>query len=397
MLLALDGAHGGDRSLVMQDFDEIKRSIALEQAKDNWRNTKPMFRLLLGVGIQAMGQLTGISILSYYLPYVLTNYVGIAGSAARLLGAVNAITYLGSTFFGLFFIDRWGRRRLMIYGAAGQCCSWLLITVFLKAFGGAALYSLHERQLAGAAVFFFFLFNCFFGAGWHGISWLYPTEINSTRYRLPGMSFGVATNRLINFAIVFVTPLGITNLGANFYIIWTVLNALMIPIIWLFYPETAGRSLESINSMFESHSTVWAFSEKDMISRKPEEIWITMDRNSIFDDARYANIAQRPRFGASIISISPKSSRTNMTPKISKPRLVSASTDISSVRSRAPQTPERTLQRSASVSPAGVGGIGLAITTSELTLASGPLPRSRTPTPPSADHAACRGFTCLHP
>ena len=66
-----------------------------------------------------------------------------------------------------------------------------------------------------------------------------------------------------------MTPLGIARLGSQFYIIWTVLNGLMWPILYLFYPETAGRSLEDIDAMFEAHPTVWVFRNKSMTTRKP--------------------------------------------------------------------------------------------------------------------------------
>jgi len=269
VMIALDSTRARSLSWVRRDFEEIKQSIALEQSSDVKRNTKPLFRLILGVGVQAMQQLTGINIICYYLPYVLTQSVGLEGSTARLLAAVNAMTYLGSTFIGLHFIEKWGRRRLMMFGALGQCCCWLTITVLLGQASAADAYSSRQVQLGTAAVFFFFAFNCFFGAGWQGVSWLYPTEINSTRYRIAGMSYGVATNWLINFGVVFVTPLGIAKLGSQFYVIWTILNALMVAIIWMFYPETAGRSLEDIDRIFEAHPTVWVFMHPSLISRKP--------------------------------------------------------------------------------------------------------------------------------
>lgn len=270
-IVALEGGSTTSASTIAkEDFDEIKISIALEQSTDVKRQTMPWFRLILGIGAQAMQQLTAINIICYYLPYVLTESVGIAGALARLLAAVNAMSYLGCTFIGLYLIERWGRRRLMMFGAAGQCCCWLAITILLKFASSAAIFSIRQRQLGGAAVFFFFLFNCFFGIGWQGVSWLYPTEINSTQNRIAGMSYGVATNWLINFGVVFVTPVGIAKLGWHFYVIWTVLNALMVPLIWLFYPETAGRSLEDIDRMFEANPSVWVFTAKSMTSRKPQ-------------------------------------------------------------------------------------------------------------------------------
>ena len=156
----------------------------------------------------------------------------------------------------------------MMYGALGQCCCWLAITLLLHAASEVGVLSIRQRQLGSGAVLFFFLFNCFFGASWQGVSWLYPTEINSTKHRIVGMSCGVAVNWLINFGVVFVTPLGIARLGSHFYTIWTVLNGLMVPILYLFYPETAGRSLEDIDGMFEEHPTVWVFTRKSMTDRK---------------------------------------------------------------------------------------------------------------------------------
>jgi len=280
-MVALEG-HGATAAsgIVVADFEEIKKSIALEQNPTKSRNTKPTFRLILGVGAQAMQQLTGINIICYYLPYVLVESVGQEPSTARLVAAANALSYLGATFIGLYFIEKWGRRRLMMFGALGQCICWAIITIFLSAANDAAyivtaasssvekLHSPKEKAFGSASVAFFFLFNIFFGAGWQGVSWLYPTEINSTSERIRGMSFGVATNWLINFGVVFVTPLGIATLKAQFYVIWTVCNAIMIPVIYFFYPETAGRSLEDIDEMFAANPTIWVGFNKEMMSRK---------------------------------------------------------------------------------------------------------------------------------
>jgi hypothetical protein len=263
-MVALEGQ---ESAAVIRDFENIKRAIEHEQTLEAKAGTKPGFRLILGIGCQAMQQLTGINVISYYLPYVLTESVGLSGPTARLLAAVNSMTYLASTFIGLIFIEKWGRRNLMMWGATGQCCCWLTITVLLSYASETSPQK--AKSLGIAATLFFFIFNLFFGAGWQGVSWLYPTEINSTKYRITGMSYGVATNWFINFAVVFITPLGIAKLEAQFYVIWTVFNALMVIIVYVFYPETAGRSLEDIDTMFEHHPTIWAFSQPSMTTRKP--------------------------------------------------------------------------------------------------------------------------------
>ena len=295
IMVALEGNGATAQSeKVVEEFEAIKDSIAVEQSKGtNGRQIMPWFRVLLGVGCQAMQQLTGINIISYYLPVVLNKSVGLSAETSRLLSGVNATTYLLATFIGLIFIEKWGRRRLMMYGAAGQCVCWLLIATLLgagrmatiadragKPLVGNAIHSSltdsespAEKRLAEASVVFFFVFNIFFGAGWQGVSWLYPTEINTTQKRNTGMAFGVGMNWLINFGVVFGTPAGIEGLGYKYYIIWTVLNFAFVPIIYFFYPETSSRSLEVIDSMFEAHPTPLVYKHRWMTLRElsPED------------------------------------------------------------------------------------------------------------------------------
>lgn len=77
-------------------------------------------RLVLGMGTQAMQQLTGINVTSYYLPTVLIESVGQTENMARLLAACNSVSYLLFSLIGIPNVERWGRRKMMMYAAAGQ-------------------------------------------------------------------------------------------------------------------------------------------------------------------------------------------------------------------------------------------------------------------------------------
>jgi len=50
--------------------------------------------------------------------------------------------------------------------------------------------------------------------------------------------------RITNFAIVEITPIGIQSIGWKFWIVWTVLNAAFLPVIYFLYPETGKLSTE---------------------------------------------------------------------------------------------------------------------------------------------------------
>lgn len=101
---------------------------------------------------------------------------------------------------------------------------------------------------------------------------LYPTEINSQAMRTKGAALGTATNWIVNFMVVEITPPGIQSLGWKFYIIWTVFNGAFVPIVYFLYPETAGRTLEDLDEYYRTSPPLLVFRDKDaIISRRPEK------------------------------------------------------------------------------------------------------------------------------
>lgn len=66
--------------------------------------------------------------------------------------------------------------------------------------------------------------------------------------------------------VVEITPIGIQTLGWRFYIIWIVFNAAFLPIIYLFYPETADRSLEDMDRLFRENHDIFIYKYNDAIA-----------------------------------------------------------------------------------------------------------------------------------
>lgn len=58
------------------------------------------------------------------------------------------------------------------------------------------------------------------------------------------------TPQLFNFVVVMVTPIMTSNIGWATYLVFAIVNACFLPVVFLFYPETAGRSLEEIDIIF---------------------------------------------------------------------------------------------------------------------------------------------------
>ncbi|KAB8205809.1 general substrate transporter [Aspergillus parasiticus] len=242
------------------------RDILLRRKTDS-TDSKSLRRLILGAGTQFMQQFEGINIMSYYLPTVLMKFVGLSESMARLLTAVNSVTYLICTCCAVGLIERMGRRGLMMLSTAGQFFAFLIITILLR-YAEANAGTVEGQKFGSASIVFFFLFYIFFGLGMLEIPWLYPTELNSLQMRNKGAAVATATNWITNFVIVEITPIGIDSIGWKFWIVWTVFNAAFLPVIYFFYPETANRTLEDIDAYYRSNPSLIVIKDPDAISVK---------------------------------------------------------------------------------------------------------------------------------
>ena len=143
------------------------------------------------MGAQAMQQFSGINVTSYYLPTVLVQSIGFSNKVARLLAACHSVSYLCFSFIGIPSVERWGRRGMLMYAAAGQAFCYLIITILIR-YNELDGFP-HPNEVASALVAFFFLYYVFFGIGFQGVPWLYPTEINSIGMRTKASGLATGT------------------------------------------------------------------------------------------------------------------------------------------------------------------------------------------------------------
>lgn len=85
-------------------------------------------------------------------------------------------------------------------------------------------------------------------------SWIYGTEIWPQEIRAKGYSFTIFGWATGCGMTQFVIPILLDKLGWATYVFFGALNILAFPIIWLGYPEVAGRSLEEVSLLFTSDS-----------------------------------------------------------------------------------------------------------------------------------------------
>ncbi|KAI7158077.1 general substrate transporter [Hortaea werneckii] len=236
-------------SLVEGQLQEILDNVKAENLNetswsDTFHNKTPMrnlHRVVLGMGPYMMNQWSGINSITYYLTYTLQNYLGFERNLALILASVSFTQYAILSWPPYFYIDKIGRRWTIMLSSAG--CSVCMVIV------AACLLEPTDARSA-AAVAFMFLFTDAFTLGILPVSWSYSSEIQPLSTRNKATSVGVASHWLSNFVVVLVTPIGLDNIGTNYYWIWAGVNALFVPLVFFFGVETAGRSLEMVDQDF---------------------------------------------------------------------------------------------------------------------------------------------------
>ncbi|KAI0009565.1 sugar transporter family protein [Xylariaceae sp. FL0662B] len=255
-----------DSKEVRNEFIAIKDTV-IEMSKGSFADLFTMdkernfHRTLLAFVNQMFQQVSGINLITYYAPVIYHN-LGMGDFMARLLAAINGTEYFIASWPAVFLVERVGRRKLMLFGAAGQAGTMAILA-------GTNSQEDNPRAQVGAIVFLF-VFNTFFAIGWLGMTWLYPAEITSLRIRAPANALSTSSNWIFNFLVVMITPVAFNNIGYQTYIIFAVINAFMVPCVYFFFPETAYRSLEEMDSIFHKvHGNAGYFDVVGVARREP--------------------------------------------------------------------------------------------------------------------------------
>jgi sugar porter (SP) family MFS transporter len=235
-----DGADVDSEMDSIVELEDEERQAA--DANRGWSGLRQKWirpALILGCGVAIATQLSGIEMIIYYTPTILTDN-GFTTSAALRASVGLGLTYLIMMIVGLSIVDRVGRRRLtlvMIPGAA------LALAVL-----GALFVTGHDGRsdipfIVGCLLVFMF-FNA---GGLQLMGWLTGSEIYPLAVRGAGTSIQAATLWTTNL-IITLTLLTIINgigVGPTMWL-YAAFNVAAWIFVWRRMPELTGRSLEEI-------------------------------------------------------------------------------------------------------------------------------------------------------
>lgn len=158
---------------------------------------------------------------------------------------------VGFTIVGGLSVDRFGRRFLLLTGAAvmGIC-------EFLVAIIGVTI-SASNTAGQKALVAFVCIYIGGFGFSWGPVAWVVTGEIFPLHFRAKGVALAAASNWLWNFALGYATPYlvnsgpGNADLGPKVFFIWGACCTAAFLFVFLCVPETKGLSLEQVDLLIQ--------------------------------------------------------------------------------------------------------------------------------------------------
>ncbi|KAG2227192.1 hypothetical protein INT45_008436 [Circinella minor] len=230
---------------VQKERQDIVNAVNYEAAlgQASWKEmfTTMRRRSIISIMVQALAQLSGINIVTYYAPKMYERVLG-AGRMPILMAGFTALAYFVGALVAIFLVDRAGRRKLFMTGSCAMVVWLILMGVFNK----------YDMGLTSSilVIVFTMIYVFTFGCSWACVGWLYPAEIFPLRARAKGMSLAVSSNWLCNFAVGLWTPELLVKIQWATYIFYMAFCAISFVLVYIFFVETKGKSLEEIDEAF---------------------------------------------------------------------------------------------------------------------------------------------------
>ncbi|KAI3338112.1 guanine deaminase [Ustulina deusta] len=249
----------GDREseFVKAEFAQLQATISLElehskkSMMDLVRTSGNRRRLLISTMLGLFTQWSGNTLISYYLGDIL-EAIGQTDSAfkQKINVAIAAWSLVSGTIASLL-VKRFRRRVMYLACTCSLIIVYISWTISMKyAIDGKNSGNLNTA--AGSAVLFFiFAYSPCYNLGYNALTYTYMVEIWPYAERSRGIAYFQLWGRLAGFFTTFVNPIGLQNSGWRYLISYVVFLAYEITFVYLYFPETFGRTLEELAFLFE--------------------------------------------------------------------------------------------------------------------------------------------------
>jgi SP family arabinose:H+ symporter-like MFS transporter len=249
--LASKGKIDSAKAIIEKINGQNKSAELLNEIQDSFKEEKGSILVLFTSGLRMaivvgmflafFSQITGINAIIYYAPEIFKN-IGFGADSAMfqtvIIGTVNTVF----TFVAIAFIDKYGRRILLLWGISGM----------IICLGGVGLM-FHIELSSGPWLLLFILgFIASFAMSLGPIPWVLISEIFPTKFRGVAMSISILMVWIGVVLITQLTPILLEGIGGAFTFWIFMFNAIILIIFtYNMIPETKGKTLEEIAKMWK--------------------------------------------------------------------------------------------------------------------------------------------------
>lgn len=264
----------GDRTNpdVQIEMSEIKEQLMLDESAKNFTyadlfSKKYRQRTITAIFAQIWQQLTGMNVMMYYIVYIF-NMAGYEGNTNLVPSLIQYIINCAVTVPSLWLLDKVGRRKLLLFGAASMMAWQFGVAGILATYSVPHVYPGNDtvritippehKSAAKGVIACCYLFVVSFASTWGVGIWVYCAEVwGDSQSRQRGAAVATAANWIFNFAIAMFTPSSFKSITWKTYIIYAVFCACMFVHVFFFFPETRGRRLEEIGQIWDEGVPAW--------------------------------------------------------------------------------------------------------------------------------------------
>lgn len=226
----------------IKELGEIEESILNNQNlnKEVLFSKRYFLPITLAFLVAFFNQMSGINAIMYYAPRIF-EMTGVAKDSALLQSVLVGVTNLIFTLIGMSIIDKVGRKKLLLVGAAGTSIFLGLVAkmLFTASNGNGSIWTV--VYLVG--------FIAFFALSQGAVIWVFISEIFPNSVRAKGQTLGSFTHWFMAALVSWLFPV-IAGKGDNgggiAFIIFAGFMIIQFFVVWKLFPETKGKSLEEI-------------------------------------------------------------------------------------------------------------------------------------------------------
>jgi sugar porter (SP) family MFS transporter len=220
---------------------DIRKSMADTTSTQDTSMFKKIFlpALIVGICVTMFQQLCGINVVFNYTTNIFENIGATKDNQLQqtvFIGLVNLLF----TVLAMFLVDKWGRKRLLVFGYLGLAVAYVLIVQFLQVKSQAVSWFL----LSAIAIYAMTIAPT---------TWVVVSEIFPNKIRSKALSLSVLFLWFAYFILVFTFPPLFKYFQDKTFYIYAFVCLIALAVVLKAVKETKGKSLEELEDTFRMH------------------------------------------------------------------------------------------------------------------------------------------------